>query len=124
MLETSIQTRVGHYIQTILPTPRKMSGLFEVKVVDGSSFHISKVLEHQQKSLKSHDKAGTYWKISDSDPRKKPADFMVATGTAWLVIYFSESKYTYFCQAKKLLKNKKSYSEKEIEALSFRKALI
>jgi hypothetical protein len=124
MLETSVQTKVAHYIQAVLPTPRKIAGLFEVKVVTSGNFSVNMVLKHQQKSLKGHEQAGTYWKISDSDPRKKPGDFMVATGHSWLVVYFVKTKYAYFCKATKVLGKNKIYTEKEIECLADRKVIL
>lgn len=124
MKENKIQIKINHYINSLIGTPRELTGGFETKIVRDNHFKLSQLEPQQKTYLLSLLDTSLYWKLSDADPRKKPFDFFVLpAGYSYLCIYFVESKNTYIVLFADIIKNKKktSFSEKEIEELSVRK---
>lgn len=76
-----------------------LTGAFELKLVKDKSqrFAFSQIKEHQIDSLLASKHTGFYYKIVDSGfgsgggTAKKPFDFVVLKGAAWVVICFWES---------------------------------
>lgn len=119
MRESDIQTKLKHFF---LADKSNLFGGFELKVVRGKTFRLSQLEENQRNALELIVTSNLYYKLSDVDFRKKPFDFFVIPkGHSFLIVYFSDSKLTYFCNYKDIMKTKKeTFTEEELDKLSFR----
>lgn len=85
--EAADTTLWSHYCRQ-----KKIFGIMELKHTDTQRFNFSSFEPHQIDSLMACEEEGLVWKLSDTDPRKKPADMIsVPFYPAYLVIRFPES---------------------------------
>ncbi len=65
-------------------------GLVEYKQTTTNTFNLSSFEPHQLPSLTSFQNKGLVWKLSDADPRQKPADVISLPGgmTSWVGIIY------------------------------------